>query len=137
MADMKDILNGLHSARAIAIDKAAVNILTAHAWNERAAVAMVRDSIGHGLSTADANEIIDHITYLVTDELDDEELGAVIDEAGNPTPTTLSAFKVHTIGGKPPPPEGWRYGQTHDMDCPGCINTPFTASPRSETYWSS
>lgn len=25
----------------------------------------------------------------------------------------------------------------HAMDCPGCMNTPFTLSPRSETYWSS
>jgi uncharacterized CHY-type Zn-finger protein len=25
----------------------------------------------------------------------------------------------------------------HTMDCPGCQNTPFTASPRSETYWCS
>jgi hypothetical protein len=30
-----------------------------------------------------------------------------------------------------------RYGETHDMDCPGCVDTPFTASPRSETYWAS
>ena len=29
------------------------------------------------------------------------------------------------------------YGVTHDMDCPGCQGVPFTASPRSETYWSS
>jgi hypothetical protein len=34
-------------------------------------------------------------------------------------------------------PNGIQYGQTHDMDCPGCANTPFTASPRSETYWAS
>jgi hypothetical protein len=25
----------------------------------------------------------------------------------------------------------------HAMDCPGCEGTSFTASPRSETYWSS
>ena len=25
----------------------------------------------------------------------------------------------------------------HTMDCPGCQDTPFTSSPRSETYWSS
>jgi hypothetical protein len=25
----------------------------------------------------------------------------------------------------------------HAMDCPGCEGTAFTASPRSETYWSS
>lgn len=29
------------------------------------------------------------------------------------------------------------YGQRHDMDCPGCQDTPFTLSPRSETYWAS
>ena len=29
----------------------------------------------------------------------------------------------------------WDYGRTHDMDCPGCQDTPFTLSPRSETYW--
>lgn len=34
-------------------------------------------------------------------------------------------------------PDGIPYGQTHDMDCPGCKDTPFTASPRSETYWAS
>jgi hypothetical protein len=30
-----------------------------------------------------------------------------------------------------------RTGSTmfHAMDCPGCVNTPFTASPRSESYW--
>lgn len=32
-----------------------------------------------------------------------------------------------------------RNGSTmfHAMDCPGCANTPFTLSPRSETYWCS
>lgn len=29
------------------------------------------------------------------------------------------------------------YGITHDMDCPGCKDTPYTSSPRSETYWAS
>lgn len=29
----------------------------------------------------------------------------------------------------------WQYGERHDMDCPGCQDTPFTLSPRSETYW--
>lgn len=43
---------------------------------------------------------------------------------------------VHTVRGKTSA-EGWAYGVTHDMDCPGCKNTPFTASPRSETYWAS
>jgi hypothetical protein len=41
----------------------------------------------------------------------------------------------HTVGGKADGP--WPYGTTHDMDCPGCAGTSFTASPRSETYWSS
>jgi hypothetical protein len=44
---------------------------------------------------------------------------------------------VHTVkGGKPASIYGG-YGVTHDMDCPGCQDTSFTASPRSETYWSS
>lgn len=44
---------------------------------------------------------------------------------------------VHTVRGREIGPEGSPYGVTHDMDCPGCRDTPFTASPRSETYWSS
>lgn len=48
-----------------------------------------------------------------------------------------AAHKVHTVGGKPIPPEGVPYGTTHDYDCPACQDTPFTASPRSETYWAS
>ncbi len=46
----------------------------------------------------------------------------------------------HRIGGKPIGPDNpGAYGRTHDMDCPGfgCAATPFTLSPRSETYWSS
>ena len=43
----------------------------------------------------------------------------------------------HTVGGKVIGPEGVPYGTTHDMLCPGCQGTSFTASPRSETYWSS
>jgi hypothetical protein len=53
---------------------------------------------------------------------------------------------VHTIGRRPinhdvapdhPDYNPGEYGRTHDTDCPGCQNTSFTASPRSETYWSS
>ena len=44
--------------------------------------------------------------------------------------------KRHTVNGKTSD-EGWAYGTTHDYDCPACQDTPFTASPRSETYWSS
>lgn len=29
------------------------------------------------------------------------------------------------------------YGIRHDMDCPGCQDTPYLSSPRSETYWAS
>ena len=47
------------------------------------------------------------------------------------------AKPVHTVRGKVIGPEGSPYGVTHDMDCPGCKDTSFTASPRSETYWSS
>lgn len=34
---------------------------------------------------------------------------------------------------------GWPYGTTHDYDCPGpgCADTNFQSSPRSEHYWSS
>lgn len=54
-----------------------------------------------------------------------------------PTPmhATPVARVIHTIGNKPIGPEGAEYGVRHDYNCPGCINTPFTASPRSETYW--
>lgn len=48
-----------------------------------------------------------------------------------------AAAEVHTVRGEPIGPEGAPYGTTHDMSCPGCQSTPFTASPRSETYWSS
>lgn len=60
--------------------------------------------------------------------------------------TTIAAAGVtivHTRGGdvigdpNGKYPNGIQYGQTHDADCPGCKDTPFTASPRSETYWAS
>lgn len=44
---------------------------------------------------------------------------------------------VHTVGGEPIGPAGIAYGTRHDMDCPACQGTPYTASPRSETYWAS
>lgn len=45
---------------------------------------------------------------------------------------------VHTIGGRPIGPDNpGHYGRTHDFNCPGCIDTPYTISPRSETYWAS
>lgn len=50
---------------------------------------------------------------------------------------TWTRSTVHTSRGKVIGPEGLPYGTTHDMDCPGCEGTPFTASPRSEAYWSS
>lgn len=43
----------------------------------------------------------------------------------------------HTHRGEVIGLEGRPYGVTHDMDCPACQGTPFTLSPRSETYWSS
>lgn len=43
----------------------------------------------------------------------------------------------HTVRGVTAGPEGWAYGVTHDFDCPGCAGTSYTASPRSESYWSS
>lgn len=52
------------------------------------------------------------------------------------TPATPAA-PVHTVRGRAIGPEGVPYGTTHDMDCPACQGTPFTASPRSETYWAS
>lgn len=49
----------------------------------------------------------------------------------------LDAKPVHTRGGKADGP--WAYGMTHDMDCPACVasGSSYTASPRSESYWSS
>jgi len=51
---------------------------------------------------------------------------------------------IHTINGKQidndktsPTYNPGQYGRTHDYDCPGCANTKFTSSPRSETYWAS
>lgn len=46
--------------------------------------------------------------------------------------------QFHTVKGKTSE-TGWPYGTTHDMDCPACVasGSSFTASPRSETYWSS
>lgn len=46
-------------------------------------------------------------------------------------------FASHRVRGKPIGPEGIPYGQVHDTNCPPCSDTPWTASPRSETYWSS
>lgn len=50
-----------------------------------------------------------------------------------------AAQTPHTINGQTAEqaPDLFTYGHTHDMDCPGCAGTPFTASPRSETYWAS
>jgi hypothetical protein len=45
--------------------------------------------------------------------------------------------KNHTVRGGKPAAEFGDYGVTHDMDCPGCQDTSFLASPRSETYWQS
>lgn len=45
--------------------------------------------------------------------------------------------KEHWALGEPIDLDGVPYGFPHDLDCPGCVDTPFTASPRSETYWSS
>ncbi len=127
---MKDIIKALAAEEAIAIFKAAENVLRANAWNERAAVAMVRDSVGHGLTVAQADRMIDHIQYLTEDAIfEDEDIPA-------PKPIhTVDHVAIGTPGTKYA--KGIPYGTTHDMDCPGCINTPFTASPRSETYWSS
>lgn len=48
------------------------------------------------------------------------------------------ASAVHTYRGETIV-EGLPYGVPHDYDCPACIasGASFTASPRSETYWSS
>lgn len=56
--------------------------------------------------------------------------GIDVDEA------TAMARATHTVMGKTSE-DGWPYGTTHDYDCPGCQDTPFLISPRSETYWSS
>ena len=49
----------------------------------------------------------------------------------------ITVTPKHTVGGKSDGP--WPYGTTHDYDCPACLasGSSFTASPRSETYWSS
>lgn len=48
------------------------------------------------------------------------------------------ALIPHTVRGQTST-TGWPYGTPHDYDCPACVasGTSFTASPRSETYWSS
>ena len=44
---------------------------------------------------------------------------------------------AHTVrGGKDASIYG-AYGINHDMDCPGCKDTPYLISPRSDTYWTS
>jgi hypothetical protein len=53
-----------------------------------------------------------------------------------PDGSVLNPAPRHTVGGKTSD-NGWPYGTTHDMDCPGCEGTSFTSSPRSETYWAS
>lgn len=57
---------------------------------------------------------------------------------GYPAGEVLADFLAgrHTVAGQTSI-DGWPYGTTHDMDCPGCEGVPFTLSPRSETYWSS
>jgi hypothetical protein len=51
-------------------------------------------------------------------------------------PRTYRLYPQHTVKGEYRR-EGWPYGTTHDMSCPGCQDIPFTLSPRSETYWAS
>jgi hypothetical protein len=51
---------------------------------------------------------------------------------------TWQRSSVHTIGGQPiSDTNPGAYGRNHDMACPGCEGTSFTASPRSDAYWSS
>lgn len=53
-------------------------------------------------------------------------------------PAEAVARVVHTIGNRPIGTDNpGSYGRTHDFNCPGCVNTSFLASPRSETYWAS
>jgi hypothetical protein len=76
--------------------------------------------------------------YTSTDEEALAAVQATMDEEERMLRAQLAAagFPVHKSRGKVIGPEGVPYGTTHDMDCPGCINTPFSASPRSEAYWS-
>lgn len=60
-----------------------------------------------------------------------------LSHALDPIEKVAGAKPQHLRRGQPAPPEGWPYGALHDPDCPACIDTPYTASPRSETYWSS
>lgn len=67
----------------------------------------------------------------------DEVRALIADLTERAIPTVDLTSTVHTVRGKVIGPEGSPYGVTHDMTCPGCQDTPFTASPRSESYWSS
>lgn len=92
----------------------------------------VNTSAGYFSSLSEAKEYAERITagmsadtfVSIHDRRDGRDIFRVI---GRP----------HTVRGQTAGPEGWPYGTTHDMDCPGCQGTSFTASPRSETYWSS
>lgn len=58
-----------------------------------------------------------------------EMLAAFHEERKDPRPRHTSRGEETLVG--------WPYGRTHDADCPGCIDVPYAASPRSEAYWSS
>lgn len=49
---------------------------------------------------------------------------------------SFEVVPVHTIGGERIGPDNpGEYGRTHDLSCPACEGTSFSASPRSEAYW--
>lgn len=123
----------------------------------------INSAVGHGITAVDAEllSVLMWSTFSQREELNksedirvekeiaklyphlarfqepQESLGPVVEPDGTPSRSTMLMFKTHTIAGKPVGPEGSPYGVTHDYDCPGCADIPFTASPRSETYWSS
>lgn len=81
----------------------------------------------------------DHRTtrlYAIHDEL--ARLGARDKVLDMVAPDPVHTVRGEVIGDPDGPyPDGVPYGTTHDMDCPGCQDIPFLASPRSETYWAS
>jgi hypothetical protein len=111
-------IKALHSDIAVAQWKAAKAILDGHDGDPMAAERAINAAVGYGINEQTASLLT---TLMWSHAADD--------------PNTYSRIKKHTVNGQTSA-EGWPYGTTHDMDCPGCSDTPFTSSPRSEAYWS-
>ncbi len=149
-------IKDLHADIAVAQWKAAHAVLEAASGNPFEAEQIIERNIGRGHSAAEAelltalmwstyseaegHSMEPYIDSIGREHEDTEDFGPVVNPDGTPTEVTLAVFGVvHTIGGKPinDVTNPGAYGRTHDMDCPACVSIPFTASPRSETYWSS